>query len=471
MNVLFIYLIPPKNEYQMGYTQGIGFLSTILKKNNHNTSLIRIDTLDKDEIGKSIQDFKPGLIALSCTSDQSYLAKDISKYIKENFNIPVILGGVHATVAPDDSITCEVNAICLGEGDHALLEFVETLEKGKDISKIKNFWIKKDGKIIKNPPRPLIQDLDSLGFPDRDMFDYKTLLKGYYNGLEFLAGRGCPYQCSYCINHVLQKLNKGSKFVRWRSVNNVLSEMKLVMPKYKGCYDIITFHDDTFTLDKNWFKEFAEKYSKEISFPFRCATRANFIDEEMVSLLKKANCKEVWIGVEAGDEDMRNKILSKRITDEQIIKAFKLCKDNGIKTTAFNMIGVPYETEETINKTIEINKKIKADNIMLSIFQPYPGTELGELCKKNGWLTEKRVGGVYKTTVLNQPDMPKKKLEYYRSIFHASVGESKLLPLIKLLAKIRVAKDYNLYEALRLATVKIVNDKQRNFLKKIVWGV
>jgi|SRR3989344_1286074 len=473
--ILMIYVIPPFNEYQMGYSHGIGFISAVLKQEGHKPSLLLIDKVSKG-VFDDIKNLNPDVIMLSCASDQAHITNELSKQIRKEFpQKPLILGGVHATVKPEDAIKFEgIDGIVVGEAEEALLEYIDAIEKKKSYLNIKNFWLKlPNGSVKINELRPLIQDLDSLPFPDREIYDYKKLLKGYYNGLEFAAGRGCPYQCSYCINHILMKKYKSKgKFVRMRSPQNIINEVKQVMKKYEGHFDIVTFQDDTFTLEKEWFREFADLYAKEIGYPYRCNTRVDMLDEEIIKLLKKSNCIETWMGVETGDEEFREKILKKGVatTNEQIIKIFDLCKKYGIKTTAFNMIGLPGETDKSIEKTIALNRRIKADNKMLTIFQPYPGTDLGEWSRERGLVTDKKVGGVYKTTIMKQSTISKRKIEYYKSIFHPAVGGSKFLPLIKIMSKIYLDDDTSLYEFVRTKVAKAVTPYQRNLLKKIVWG-
>ena len=475
LKILMIYVVPPFDEYKMGYSHGIGFISAVLKREGHDPRLLIVDK-SSEEIFEDINSIKPNVIMISCASDQAHITNNLSKLIRDKYpKIPLILGGVHATVKPEDAIKFEgIDGICVGEAEHAILDYINAIEKNKSYLNIKNFWFKlSNGEIKKNELRPLIQDLDSLPFPDREIYDYNDLLKGYYNGLEFSAGRGCPYQCSYCINHILMKKYKGKgKYVRMRSPQNLITEIKQVMKKYEGHFDIVTFQDDTFTLEKEWFKEFAELYAKEVGFQYRCNTRVDMLDEEIIKLLKKSNCIETWMGVETGDEEFREKILKKGVatTNKQIIKIFDLCKKYGVKTTAFNMIGLPGETESSIKKTIELNRKIKADNKMLTIFQPYPGTDLGEWSREHGLVTDKKVGGLYKTTIMKQNTISKRKIEYYKSIFHPAVGGSKFLPLIKLMSKIYVDADTSLYEFIRIKFAKMATSSQRNLMKKIIWG-
>jgi len=456
MKILFIFPIPPKKYVFVDFQQGIGILSALLKQAGHETSLLVIDNLDKKRISKKIKKFNPDIISLSFTTDQRNITKDIVNYIHNKYNLFVLVGGVHPTICPNDVIKFKgVDAICIGEGEGALIEFVKALENKKDYSKIKNIWVKKNGEIIKNSIRPLIQNLDSLPFADRELFDYQKLLNIDHRA-DFTAGRGCPYQCSYCINHQLIKLYKDKgKYIRIRSVDNVFDEISQVLNKYKNI-ESICFQDDTFTINKKWLKEFCEKYPKKFKLPLICNTRANLIDEETVDILKKARCTEIRMGVEHGNEYIRNNIMRRNMCNDEIINAFRIVKKAGIKAWAFNMIGLPFETEETIKETIELNKKIKPNKVFISIFYPYPSTELYDLCKKNKWLTNINVNTYFEPiSTINQPTISKKKIEYYYRIFRIAVMYPKFLFIAKILAKIPLSKKIMLYDVVYINFYKL----------------
>jgi len=165
------------------------------------------------------------------------------------------------------------------------------------------------------------------------------------------------------------------------------------------------------------------------------------VTEDFMRALKDAGCNLVMMGVENGDEYIRNEVLNKGVSDEQIIQAAEAIKKVGIKLWTFNMVGVPYETSETIEKTIQLNKKIKPDVVFVSVFYPFPGTELGELCKKKGWISNRKVEGFFSNvTVLDQPSITKEEVAYYDSIFPWAILYPRLLFLIKFLCRVKIRK-------------------------------
>lgn len=438
MKVLFIYPTPPAKHIPTGYNFGIGYCSAVLKQGGHQTGLLITDRPDKDIIRRKIAGFRPDLIGISATTDQFALAKFIVKIINDDYAVPIIIGGIHATVAPDDAInTPGILGVCIGEGEAALLELANAIEKGGDPHNIQNLWLKSGNNIIKNPVRPLLQELDKLPFCDREIFNYNRLVDATNDGTEFIAGRGCPFSCSFCINAVLQDLykNKG-KYVRLRSPDNLLAEIRCLNGKYK--IKKATFHDDTFTINRAWLADFCAKYSREFKIPFRCNARADNIDHELLEQLKAAGCEQIWVGVESGDDHLRNVILKKKLQRSTIIEAFRLIKKYGIKSRAFNMIGVPCETRETAEKTIELNKEICADMKCLTVFRPYPGTELYELCRKNGWISGRQVHGYYEDSILDQPSIAGEDVYFYHKIYFYAMYAPGLVPFMRRLHRIKI---------------------------------
>lgn len=369
MNFLFInkpFFIEPL---------GIMYISSAIKKLGHKTDLVTTS----ENLEKKINSFKPDFIGYSImTGDQEYY-NEINKKLKKKFDFFSIAGGPHPTFFPEFLKDSSFDAICRGEAEGAMQQFLERYSLFAP-----NFWFKlKSGKIKKNPVQHLISPLDEIPFPDRDIFAQFPEIK---NGpiKHFIASRGCPFNCSYCFNESFAKLyQKKGKRVRFRSVDNLIQEIGEVTSN--SYTKFVYFQDDTFTLDKNWLGEFSEKYPPQISFPFHCHVRANTIDEEKVRLLKESGCYSVHIAAESGNDELRNKILNRSMSKEQIISASKLLEKHGIKFMLQNIIGIPEGNLETDLETLELNIKCKPDYAWVSIFQPYPGTKLGEFCKIKGY--------------------------------------------------------------------------------------
>jgi anaerobic magnesium-protoporphyrin IX monomethyl ester cyclase len=293
-----------------------------------------------------------------------------------------------------------------------------------------------------------------LPYPDRDLFNFGEMMNDFGEA-EFMGSRGCPYKCAYCVNHALQDLFKGKgPYVRFRSIDNLMGEIAEVVKRYPQI-GLLGFHDDTFTLKRAWLEEFAEKYPKNFKLPFWCNATANSISKETAGLLKKAGCFEVRIGVESGNDRIRDQILDKHVSHEEIVQAFRFLREAGIKTYAFNMIGLPFETVETVYDTIRINREVKPSQMFCSIFYPYPGTKAYMVCRENGWLTGRTVSSYFENDyAVNQPSISRKDVIFYHDIFRELVSFPGLEWLIKIMMRIPVTRNKSLWNVWRRILVK-----------------
>jgi len=424
MKVLLIY--PNVIESPKDFSLGLGIISAMLKKEGYKVELI--DTtfkIPKKEIIQKIKKFDPDIVAVTAATNDLYNAINICNLIKRIKKIPIICGGYHATIAPEDIINQKCfDVVAIGESESSFIKFVNSIEAGKINYKLKNLWCKKDGKVIKNPLGMLNQDLDELPFADREIFNYQKYINANRGLATFMSSKGCPFMCSYCINKFLIEKYKGKgAYLRFRSVDNLFEEIKQVIDRYN--VKEIEFYDDTFTLNKERLKEFCERYPKEIGLPFYVNARVNAVTKEDFIRLKKAGCVRVSIGIEAGEEKIRNPILKRNQTEEQIINTFEWARQAGLKTYSFNMIGIPYENQESIKKTMELNRKINPDYVGVSIFNAFKGTELYDLCLKQNWLTKKYSKSYFQSTNVKHPNFTTKQLKKIRDRFGFEVYKNK----------------------------------------------
>ena len=381
MKVLFV---EPNFEARAPYHHGIASLSAKLKEAGHKTSFCLVYGEEYLDVKKAIISYKPDIICFSVVSNYWKVANYFARKIKDEFEIQLFAGGMHCSIFPQSyTIDSAFDGICLGEGEEALLELIERIETQQEYYNVNNFWFKREGEIVKNEIRPLIKDLDLLPFPDRAIFPKNTR---EFN-VRFIFSRGCPFNCTYCSNKAYKDLIKGKgEIIRFRSVEKVIAEIEDVVARYKP--DIFAFDDDCFNKNKKWFQEFAGKYKKVNTGGFQCNTRPELVTEPAIRLLKEAGCYQINIGIESGDEYIRNRVLNRHMSNVQIINAFRLAKKYGIQTYSFNMIGIPGETIEKFKKTVHLNQEIQPDKLQISIFYPYPGTELGTICKNEGLISK-----------------------------------------------------------------------------------
>lgn len=414
MKILFVYTDINVRGGAQSYQFGIGSISAVLKQHGHETRLhYMFADCNAQGLLDDINSYKPDLIAFSAVSPQYQYVSRVFKLLPSSYPRPfTLLGGQHATLCPECLTEIpNLDAICVGEGEYPTLELVEALRDKKSIDDIKNLWIKKpNGRIIQNGTRRFVEDLDTLPFPDRDLFEMQAIIDSDFKTALFMFSRGCPYKCSFCSNHVLRKKQTG-KYVRFRSVQSCLTEIRDVVKKYdvKALY----FNDDCFTVSKEFVREFCDAYKAEFKLPFDINARPETLSDEICTMLASAGCRRISIGIECGDESFRREVLKRSMTNERIIAAFDSCRKAGIKTKSFNIVGFPGETPAIFQETINLNERINPDSVIIGIFEPYPGTELADVCVAEKYIDPIRAGESFigrTDTILHMPQFPREQI-------------------------------------------------------------
>jgi anaerobic magnesium-protoporphyrin IX monomethyl ester cyclase len=362
-----------------GDPMGIMQLSAIAKRKGWDTEL----ALANENYLRIIEKRRPDLIAVSMmTTDYLGLMHAIREIRQRELDIPIIVGGPHPTYSPDLIEEPEISAICVGEGDLAFQEALERIERNYPLDGAPNLHTRGS----KSPLAPLVEDLDSLPFLDREIVYEKSLAMRTFRLRSFYSSRGCPYKCTYCFNHAFNDKYRGlGKIVRKRSVDNLLEEIKQVMRRYPT--DYIRFSDDVFVhrID-SWFEEFAEKYPREVGVPFYCLMRANTVDDNLVKTMKEAGCGSVCMSIEAGNPHIREKIILRKMSSDQIAYAFDAFNNAGIKVYTNSIVGLPTSTVETELETLDLNIRCRPAYSGFTVGLPFPGTEMHQFCQREGVL-------------------------------------------------------------------------------------
>lgn len=418
---------------------GIMYLSAMVKKDGHEVDIV---DLSYNEIAKKLESYRPEIIGYSIATHNRRIYLETNRKVKKDFKVFSVFGGPHPTYFPDMIDEEGVDAICIGEGEYAFADFVNTFQKGGDITKVENWWVRQNGSVYKNSVRPLIEDLDSLPFPDRALFDIPG--RERQNTQSFISSRGCAFSCTFCFNHSLNNMYKHKgRVVRVRSVDNFLDEISEAMKKYK--LDFVSFLDNVFIWTEKWGEEFAEKYSKEIGVPFFCCVQPRQLNENIVRELKKAGCMTVGMGVESGDDYLLQEVLKKRVTRDKVLHVARMVKDSGIRLVTYNMLGLPASSLEKELGTLKLNIEIRPDYAGSTIYDPMPGTELADIARNMGLLNERatdEMDGVH--SVLTFKDVSdKKKRENLSKLFPVAVEFPLLMPLVKFLISLPLTGLYS----------------------------
>lgn len=429
MRLTFVYpdFMSLDPSYSGAFNEGVGILSAILKKAGHEVSLIHIvdSNYAKKDFLRDIARTSPDIIGFSSTTITFSFVKKILRWIgEEGIDTPTICGGVHAIIASDDAIAVPgLDMVCIGEGEETLLELADRMERGDGSRDMPGLWYKReDGTVVKSDPRPLIENLDSLPDPDRDLFDLENCACERHGIGVFMVSRGCPYSCTYCINHTMKGLFGSKNFVRYRSVDTVIRQIKGTLEKYpfiKSCF----FNDDILLLDLKWSEEFVNRYMEEINLPYECNVHPRLLDEKRVALLKKSNCIAVRIGIESGNDYIRKHVLKRSLEADKLRAALDICHKHDFATASYNMVGLPFEKPENVLETIKLNAELKIGEICVTIFYPFPGTEIYETCRANNMLDSeaRELNDYFTDSPLNLPTMTRDQIRFFRYNFQRLV--------------------------------------------------
>jgi radical SAM superfamily enzyme YgiQ (UPF0313 family) len=418
--------------YYPSLHHGLAYLIGMLKEAKHDVFLEHlICEADVEKAAERVKEGAPDILALSFTTNQKKYVHGFMDKAK-TFSGCIIAGGVHCTLVGEEIFKefPRISAICVGEGEAPLKEFCARFDKRESLLSTPSFYFKTEKDIVKNELAPL-KDIDALSFPDYSLFDYRKIIAESGQCFPMMISRGCPYNCHYCCNHVFKGIypNK-NKYVRFPQISYAISVIKMNLQLYPDAEKVI-FADDTFTLNKKWLSEFCMQYKKEINLPFLCNARVETIDDEVAGILKSAGCVSIDFGVESGNEWLRRHILNRKHSNDRIENAFTLTRRHGIKSFSFNIVGLPFETKEMAQDTVNLNIKIKPNFGKCFYFYPYPGSKLYHLCQSYDLLRDdfENVSGYLESPSIRQIFMShsemKEKFETMQSFFYAQLLLSK----------------------------------------------
>ncbi|MBN2121074.1 MAG: B12-binding domain-containing radical SAM protein [Candidatus Omnitrophica bacterium] len=423
---------------------GIEYLSSVLKQAGHRVSLafdpglfgindnvFNITFLEKlfeqkKKVFEKILDFKPDIVAFSAYTDTYQWCCSIAERIKKELAAKIVFGGIHPTLVPERVMAKDfIDFVIVGEAEYSFLELLQSLESGQPIEQIKNLCFKQDGRIIKNELREPMEDISSLGFPDKELFEKDF---NYRDDYLIITSRGCLFSCSYCCESFINRLYH-NRFFRRRSVDSIMEELIYMKKRYN--YRRVRFIDSVFFTDKKWLKALLERFKQEIGVKFWCFGKVQFLDEEVAELLRWAGCYGIEFGVQATNEDLRRAVLTRFETDEQNKKAFKICDDYKLRYDIDHMFGLPGEKEQDWIKAAEFYSRLKNLNrIKCHNLVYFPRLEIINAAKQDSILSEDDIENIEEGRIVG-------------SFFHPYLNKDKESEKVK--------KDFeNLYKMLPL---------------------
>ncbi len=394
---------------------GLRYIKAVLKDKGYHVSLILFKekylTSDLMSLPSEreyhllvdlLKKINPDIVGVSLRSSFFKIASTITEKIRKELSAPIIWGGTHPTVAPEDSIKV-ADMICIGEGEYPLLELASRISSSRDYSDVQSLWIRRDGQVIKNEVCPLVQDMDSLPFPDygdedKYFIENESVIPGdpglqTYN-LNIMASRGCPYHCSYCCNSIFKSLYKGKgRRVRRRSVENVMDEISALIGRFPNVKRV-DFIDEVFAWDKEWISKFTKRYKKEVGLPFQCAQHPNVVDRDILVMLKDAGLERVEVGVQSGSERVRKEYFERPVSNEKLQKTSRFLREMGIVPFYDFIVDNPFETDEDRREGLEFLLTFPRPfhlHVFSLIF--FPNTVITRKALEAGLITENQIEG------------------------------------------------------------------------------
>jgi anaerobic magnesium-protoporphyrin IX monomethyl ester cyclase len=355
---------------------GIGYIASALRENRISVEIIDCTFLhDIDEAFKRVLEATPNVVGIYSMYSMKKNALNLGKRLHQHCDL-LVAGGPQPSSSPEDFLDI-FDVVVIGEGEQTMTELVS----GVPIKKVKGLAFKEEGgefsrlrgEVRLTQPRSLIEDLDSITYPARDLFDNENYIK-YYSwrrkpATSIMSTRGCVYNCDFCSQPIY-----GETF-RERSTENILGEIEEALGLG---YERVVFQDDCFTLSKDRVLRFCKQVTdKGLKFDWECLSRGDSLDEETARAMKIAGCSRVFFGLESGNNKILE-LMNKQTNKDQAVKAIETAKSVGIDTGAFFIIGYPGETDETLLETVNFAGNLNLDYLSFNFPYPIPGTRLYE---------------------------------------------------------------------------------------------
>lgn len=365
---------------------GLCCLASVLEKEGHEVKILDSARygLAQSEISMQIGNFKPDLVGISVYSIGASHAVKTAEAIKDEFgDIPIVVGGPHVTVYPDDLAQYSnlFDYLVVGEGEYTLLELAEAVSNGGDLNEIKGLYFRQNGKVVKNMPRPLMENLDELPFPAFHLIDniesYTPQLLVYKKRpvITLVTSRGCPFACIFC-NSVWTR--------KWRanSAEYVVDLVEYAIKKFNA--KEINFQEDTFALKKERVLEICRLMKeRNLDIIWTASVNLKTLNREVIRAMKDAGCWLVSCGIESGNDEVL-KFIRKSINKETVKRVTGWLDEADIKIRGYFMMGHLTDTKETVEETVAFAKSLPLYTMNMSILYLSPGSQAREMADAYG---------------------------------------------------------------------------------------
>jgi len=431
---------------------------------------------------KKIDQFQPDIITFSLWGSHLHAEGEYFAYINglkliENVDtkgIPIIVGGTIPSANPKKILSnSKINYVIKGESELVYRDILQKIQNKEDLKSIKNLnYIDSKNNYIENPMRPLIDPLDQLPDVNFDIFDSRTFNRPYHGSVkkmvDYELSRGCWYRCTFCLSPFQRESTYGKpkNFRREKSIPKIIREISNIKKRHN--LEMIRYQDESFnSINEEKLKDLSKEYKKFVDLPFIIEATINTTNENKIKYLSDMGCVNVGLGIESGSKYIRDKVIIKpKFENDEAIGKINLFKKHGISVTTYNIMGFPYETEENIKETIEINYKAKPTHATVGYFQPWEGTSLKKTSTENGFLDanmtlSQMTEGQQSKSPLKNLKVDKKILDHYHDYFSYYVYlNKKLRPIIKFSSK------KNFLSKVLNKILNLILIKKQNFYRK-----
>ena len=376
VTLVYPYFRPSNDESIFRFPPlGLGYIASYLKQHGVSVDLVDCTFLSQEESLERVRRSDPKVVGIYSMFSMKNKAMQVAELLRGDCEL-LVAGGPLPTLNPEDFLR-DFDVVAIGEGEETMLEIVREAEKDADLSRVRGIAYREKGKIKLTPSREFIQNLDSIPFPARELFDNQGY-KNYYSKRSghtvttVITSRGCPFNCDFCSRPIF------GNWFRTRSAANIVDEIETVLPLG---YDVIWFADDCFTLDRKRLIDICNEIIRRgIRINWECLSRVDTVDREVTEKMKQAGCVRVFFGIESGNDSVLS-LMRKQATAKQAEEAVCATRMSGIQVGAFFIVGYPGETDETVLETVRFASSLALDYLSFTLPYPIPGTPLHERVK------------------------------------------------------------------------------------------
>ncbi len=436
MRILIVQFVPPgRAGPQPEFRHDLGVAAALLRAEGFELALLPLDGHRGDLLRQAVTDHRATHLLVDIPPVSVTAARHTIVDVAERHLLPVTVVGRYATCYPEQAISIPgVTTMILGEYEPSVVRLYQAIRDGSAVmlsrpgearssgqADIPGVWFNSEEGLVRNEPAPLVENLDELAFPDRELFDYQRAVARTGEAV-FAATRGCDRWCAFCLNDWYMELYAGrGSLLRRRSVNNLLAEVEQVVRRYEGVR-AAAFCDHLFATDGAWLEQFAQDYPRRCGLPYRCRVPLNAVDTRIAELLAESGCQVVEVEIGSGSNFIREEILGLQTSENQIVAGVAALKGAGLRVRGRVFVGAPYASEITTAETLDLLSKLSLDAVEPRVYFPVPGTRAAEMCAENGWISGRAEDSFYAgCSVLDMPNYPASQIDAVARRFGVSL--------------------------------------------------